>query len=116
MGVVNIISDIFIIVLLMQYLYKLRIATHKKLFAMFLFGIGIMTWVITIYRQTMLPGLDFADMTYAGVLATPLFGLERSVAIALACIPLLRPLCGGRGRASKHTGSSGFGSSRGSNL
>lgn len=50
------------------------------------------TWVITIYRQTLLPGLDFADMTYTGVLATILSGLEPAVAIALACIPLLRPL------------------------
>jgi hypothetical protein len=48
--------------------------------------------VITIYRQTLLPGLDFTDMTYTGVLATILSGLEPSVAIALACIPLMRPL------------------------
>lgn len=48
--------------------------------------------MITIYRQTLLPDLDFADMTYSGVLATVLSGLEPAVAIALACIPLLRPL------------------------
>lgn len=57
------------------------------------------TWVITIYRQTLLPGLDFADMTYTGVLATILSGVEPSVAIALACIPLCRPLL--RLRSSK---------------
>ena len=50
------------------------------------------TWVITIYRQTMLPSLNFADMTYSGVLATILSGLEPAVAIALACVPLMRPL------------------------
>ena len=52
------------------------------------------TWAITIYRQTLLPGLDFADMTHGGVLATILSGLEPAVAIVLACIPLLRPLFG----------------------
>lgn len=52
----------------------------------------IRTWVITIYRQTLLPGLEFADMTHSGVLATILSGLEPAVAIALSCIPLLRPL------------------------
>jgi hypothetical protein len=40
----------------------------------------------------LLPSLDFTDMTYAGVAATILSGLEPAVAIALACIPLLRPL------------------------
>ena len=56
--------------------------------------------VITIYRQTLLPGLNFNDMTYEGVLATLLSGLEPAVAIALACIPLMRPLLGHRGGAS----------------
>lgn len=55
---------------------------------------SIRTWVITIYRQTTLPGLDFTNMTHDGVLATLLSGLEPSVAIVLACIPLLRPLFG----------------------
>jgi len=50
------------------------------------------TWVITIYRQILLPRLDFTDMTYTGVQATILSGLEPAVAIALACIPLMRPL------------------------
>lgn len=33
-------------------------------------------------------------MTYTGVLATILSGLEPAVAIALACVPLVRPLFG----------------------
>jgi hypothetical protein len=33
-------------------------------------------------------------MTHSGVLATILSGLEPAVAIALACIPLMRPLLG----------------------
>jgi hypothetical protein len=67
--------------------------------------------VITIYRQTLLPGLDFMDMTYTGVLATILSGLEPSVAIALACIPLMRPLFGrkdpsGKGSAYEYSNKS----------
>ena len=62
------------------------------------------TWAVTIYRQTLLPGLDFFDMTYTGVLATILSGLEPAVAIVLACIPLMRPLLG----KSKHTTRSSF--------
>jgi hypothetical protein len=49
-------------------------------------------------------------MTYSGVLATILFGLEPAVAIALACIPLTRPLFR---KSRKNTHSSyQYGSSR----
>ncbi|KAE9972923.1 hypothetical protein EG328_004691 [Venturia inaequalis] len=99
MGMVNIVTDIALIVLPMPYLYNLHMSMQKKLMASGMFSVGIMTWVITIYRQTLLPGLDFADMTYTGVLATILSGLEPSVAIALACVPLCRPLW--RSRPSK---------------
>ncbi|XP_014550951.1 hypothetical protein COCVIDRAFT_20708 [Bipolaris victoriae FI3] len=92
MGLVNLLTDAVIIVLPMPYLYNLRLAWHEKLAAMALLSVGTGTWAINIYRQTLLPGLDFADMTYSGVLATNLSGLEPSVAIALACIPLMCPL------------------------
>ncbi|KAH7394443.1 hypothetical protein BKA66DRAFT_411077 [Pyrenochaeta sp. MPI-SDFR-AT-0127] len=101
MGVVNLITDTVIIILPMPYLYRLRMAMRKKLLAMGLLSIGIGTWVITIYRQTLLPGLDFSDMTHSGVLATILSGLEPAVAIALACIPLMRPLWGKKAPESK---------------
>lgn len=100
MGMVNLITDLMLIVLPMPYLYNLRMAMRKKIIAGGMLSIGIGTWVITIYRQTLLPGLNFNDMTYEGVLATLLSGLEPAVAIALACIPLMRPLLGHRGNAT----------------
>lgn len=42
-------------------------------------------------------------MTYEGVLATVLSGLEPAVAIVLACVPLMRPLFG-KSRHSIDTG------------
>ncbi|TID21244.1 P-loop containing nucleoside triphosphate hydrolase protein [Venturia nashicola] len=101
MGMVNIVTDIALIVLPIPYLYGLQMSMQKKLIATGMFSVGIMTWVITIYRQTILPGLDFADMTSTGVLATVLSGLEPSVAIALACVPLCRPLLRTRSSKSK---------------
>lgn len=50
------------------------------------------TCAVTIYRQVTLPHLHFEDMTYTGVLATILTGMEPSIALSLACIPFLRPL------------------------
>ncbi|KAF2030826.1 hypothetical protein EK21DRAFT_64618 [Setomelanomma holmii] len=92
MGVINILTDILLIGLPMPYLYKLRLATPKKVLAMGMLSIGIGTWVITIYRQVVLPNLVFEDMTHSGVLATVLSSIEPSVAIILACIPLIGPL------------------------
>ena len=43
-------------------------------------------------RQSLLPDLDFARLIHSGALTTASSGLEPAVAIALACIPLLRPL------------------------
>ncbi|RYN15881.1 hypothetical protein AA0119_g12802 [Alternaria tenuissima] len=114
MGLVNLITDAVIIVLPMPYLYNLRMAWRKKLAAMALLSIGTGTWAITIYRQALLPDLDFADMTYSGVLATILSGLEPAVAIALACIPLMRPLFG-KPRKTTHS-SYQYGSSRQTSL
>ncbi|KAJ5028958.1 hypothetical protein J3E72DRAFT_238604 [Bipolaris maydis] len=110
MGFVNLLMDAVIIVLPMPYLYNLRLAWHEKLAAMALLSVGAGTWAITIYRQTLLPSLDFTDMTYSGVLATNLSGLEPAVAIALACIPHMRPLF----RKSRRTTHSSYqcGSSR----
>lgn len=53
-------------------------------------------------------------MTYDGVLATVLSGIEPAVSIALACLPLLRPLLGRRKKGS--TKGYDYGSSGGSGL
>jgi len=57
-------------------------------------------------------------MTHAGVLATILSGLEPSVAIVLACIPLLRPLFGDKSRKLRenHSGYAHYASDSGSGL
>lgn len=134
MGIINLITDALLIGMPMPYLYKLAMPMRKKLLAMGLLSIGIgynsphpptpstnpliskknSTWAITIYRQTLLPHLNFADMTYDGVLATLLSGLEPAVAIVLACIPLLRPLF----VRSRHNLDSGYqyGSSSGKHI
>ncbi|EMD94917.1 hypothetical protein COCC4DRAFT_147322 [Bipolaris maydis ATCC 48331] len=114
MGVINLVTDALLIGMPMPYLYKLAMPMRKKLLAMGLLSIGIGTWAIIIYRQTLIPHLDLADMTYSGILATLLSGLEPAVAIVLACIPLLRPLF----VKSRHNLDSGYryGSSNGKHI
>lgn len=50
------------------------------------------TWAVTIYRQVVLPSLNFMDMPYSGTLTTILSGMEPAIAIVLACVPLMRPI------------------------
>ncbi|PVI05356.1 hypothetical protein DM02DRAFT_584324 [Periconia macrospinosa] len=104
--VINMTIDVILLGLPLPYLFSLQMPLRRKIVASGMMTIGIGTWVITIYRQTLLSGLDFEDMTYTGVLATILSGLEPAVAIALACIPQMRPLC-----ARKKQVSYGYGSS-----
>lgn len=54
------------------------------------------------------------DMTYEGVLATLLSGLEPAVAIVLACLPLLRPLFSRRKAPTNSKSGYGYNSSGGS--
>lgn len=54
-------------------------------------------------------------MTYSGVLATILSGLEPAIAIVLACIPLMRPLLGQRKVKKTGTGYD-YGSGSGSGV
>ncbi|TLS26695.1 hypothetical protein PpBr36_04408 [Pyricularia pennisetigena] len=92
LGVINIIVEVTILLLPMPVIYKLNMPLHRRLVVVGMFSLGFGTCAVTIYRQTKLEGLDFEDMPHEGAVATLLSGLEPSVALMLACIPLLRPL------------------------
>ncbi|KAI6369137.1 hypothetical protein MCOR25_004492 [Pyricularia grisea] len=92
LGVINIIVEVTILMLPMPVIYKLNMPLHRRLGVVGMFSLGFGTCAVTIYRQTKLENLNFEDMTHEGAVATLLSGLEPSVALTLACIPLLRPL------------------------
>ncbi|KAM0611017.1 hypothetical protein D7B24_006128 [Verticillium nonalfalfae] len=94
LGVINILVEVTMLALPLPVLYNLQMPTRKKVVIISMFSVGFATCAITIYRQATLPDLQFADMTHSGAVATLLSGLEPSVALALACVPFLRPLFG----------------------
>lgn len=109
LGVINIVFEVAILALPMPVIYKLKMPLRRKIGVVALLSVGTSACAITVYRQATLANLDFADMTYSGLAATILSGLEPSVALMLACVPLLRPLFrGGRGGDSS-TGASDSG-------
>ncbi|KAH6972237.1 hypothetical protein BKA56DRAFT_635300 [Ilyonectria sp. MPI-CAGE-AT-0026] len=103
LGVINILVEVTMLGLPFPVLYKLQMPLRKKLVVFGMFSVGFATCGITIYRQATLPGVKFADMTDSGLLATIFSGLEPSVALALSCVPYLRPYFGGTFRTPKNT-------------
>jgi hypothetical protein len=65
---------------------------------------------VSAIRINTLKSMDFADLTWSIPPANIFSGLEPSVAVILACIPLLRPLLGRTKFSSNGTGGYGSGS------
>lgn len=93
-GVLNLLTDVVVLLLPMPYLYGLQMRTYKKVVLMGVFGIGLLTCVVSGIRIHSLSSMDFMDITYSMPPANIFSGLEPSVAVILACIPLMRPLLG----------------------
>ncbi|KAI1340025.1 hypothetical protein F5Y15DRAFT_61891 [Xylariaceae sp. FL0016] len=91
-GILNIITDMIVLMLPMPYLWGLELELFKKLVLMATFGVGLFTCIISIIRVKLLSGVDFADVTYTISNAVLFSALEPCLAITLACVPVLRPL------------------------
>ncbi|CAN8095580.1 unnamed protein product [Discula destructiva] len=91
-GVINIIAGLIVLVLPMPYIYKLQLAAYKKITLMFTFGIGFFVCVVSVVKVALLAHVNFADVTWSIQNALILSILETSLAIIVACIPVLRPL------------------------
>ncbi|CDM30840.1 hypothetical protein CBS147339_441 [Penicillium roqueforti] len=93
-GVINLITDIVVLVTPMPLLYKLQMARYKKVTFITIFGLGGVTCIISILRISMLSTMDFTDITYSIPRANIFSGLEPCLAVILASIPMMRPLLG----------------------
>ncbi|KAI0834518.1 hypothetical protein F5Y06DRAFT_278855 [Hypoxylon sp. FL0890] len=95
-GVLNLISDLIILIMPMPYLLGLELAWPKRLLLAGSFGIGILTCVVSIVRIETMTTINFNDVT-GTIPHTVLFSaLEPCIAVTLACIIVLRPLFGGQ--------------------
>ncbi|ROV99543.1 hypothetical protein VMCG_06338 [Cytospora schulzeri] len=95
-GVLNIVTDLVVLLLPMPYMYSLEMALYKKLVLMVTFSLGLLVVIISAIRLYSLVHVDMADVTYTVPMPIMWSALEPCLAITLACVPLLRPLLGGR--------------------
>ncbi|KAL4939189.1 hypothetical protein BDV06DRAFT_225270 [Aspergillus oleicola] len=93
-GVINLVTDVIVLVLPMPSLYKLQMATYKKVTLIAVFGLGFVTCVISVLRISVLSTMDFADITYTIPRANIFSGVEPCLAVVLASVPMMRPLLG----------------------
>ncbi|KAK3331259.1 hypothetical protein B0H66DRAFT_94015 [Apodospora peruviana] len=112
-GILNLLTDVMVLVLPLPYLARLQMRLYKKLVLIGVFSIGLLTCVVSGIRIHTLKSMDFTDITYSLPQANIFSGLEPSVAVMLACIPLLRPLLGRSKHSSNGTASASFGPSKG---
>ncbi|KAL8330144.1 hypothetical protein RB597_005452 [Gaeumannomyces tritici] len=112
LGVINIVFEVIILAMPMPVIYSLSMPLRRKFAVAAMLSVGLAACGITVYRQITLQGLNFLDMPHSGLLATLLSGVEPSVALTLACVPLLRPLWRGGRSSDGSTGASGSGYKR----
>ncbi|KAH4929495.1 hypothetical protein HBI42_081120 [Parastagonospora nodorum] len=93
-GIINLVTDVMVLLMPMQPVYQLQMATYKKLTLVAVFGLGVFTCVISALRISVLSSMDFADITFTIPKANIFSGLEPCIACVLACVPLMRPLLG----------------------
>ncbi|POS73564.1 integral membrane protein [Diaporthe helianthi] len=94
-GALNIVSDVVVLLLPVRNVLKLQMPLYRRLVLLATFALGLLTCVISIVRLGTLTSLspgDFRDTPYAIMQTVIWSGLEPSVAVILACVPLMRPL------------------------
>ncbi|KAL2856462.1 hypothetical protein BJY01DRAFT_263514 [Aspergillus pseudoustus] len=103
-GVINLLTDVVVLVLPMPSLYRLQMATYKKVTLIAVFGLGLVTCIISALRISVLRTMNFADITYTIPRANIFSGIEPCLAVILASVPMMRPLLGRTSSSPNPTG------------
>ncbi|KAL4877421.1 hypothetical protein BJY04DRAFT_222170 [Aspergillus karnatakaensis] len=89
-GVINIVTDLMVMVLPVPYVLKLQLPIGRKVVLVATFGLGLFVTVVSIIRVQSLVSIDFADAT--ATLSGPLLWsmVEQQAAVIAANLPVLR--------------------------
>ncbi|CAN8097492.1 unnamed protein product [Discula destructiva] len=94
-GWLNVMLDLFVLLLPMPHLFKLELPRARKMILIITFALGLVTCIFSALRIQAIATIDFTDNTYLASVPIIYSILEPTLAITLACIPVLRPLLGG---------------------
>ncbi|KAF3770811.1 hypothetical protein M406DRAFT_16223, partial [Cryphonectria parasitica EP155] len=93
-GVINLATDFIVVGLPLLHLYRLRLPKESRIGLMIVFGLGFLTCIVSIIRLPTLMSMVWTDLTWTISIPNILTGIEPSMAVTLACVPLLKPLLG----------------------
>ncbi|EGR46303.1 GPCR, PTH11-type [Trichoderma reesei QM6a] len=91
-SIVDIITDLAIMILPLQMVSKLHMKRTYKVALMGVFGLGFVTIIFTAVRLYLVFNVDFLDITYSAIPTTILGILQLGVANIVISAPLLRPV------------------------
>ncbi|KAI3331630.1 hypothetical protein HD806DRAFT_477917 [Xylariaceae sp. AK1471] len=91
-GVINIITDILILVMPIPLIWKLNITKQKKRQVTLTFAIGCTACLVSVVRLAWAQTLDGSDGSWAGVSITYISIIETTVGILAVSIPTYKPL------------------------
>ncbi|ORY04543.1 hypothetical protein BCR34DRAFT_55106 [Clohesyomyces aquaticus] len=94
-GVLNILTDLCVLCLPMPVIWGLQMKTGKKIGFIILFATGFFVCAVSIVRLRSLLVLDYTDITYSVPSALIWSMLEPSIAVTLACVPIIYGLVPG---------------------
>ncbi|PSR83338.1 hypothetical protein BD289DRAFT_453866 [Coniella lustricola] len=103
-GVLNLVTDVMVLALPIPSLVGLKLPALRKCGLVATFAVGFLTCVASVVRLAFLTTMDYLDITYSGVPFILMSVVEPSLAVTLACVPLLRPLLGQRTTRYSATG------------
>ncbi|KAL1862613.1 hypothetical protein Daus18300_008410 [Diaporthe australafricana] len=95
-GAFNVTLDVLVLLLPMPYLCTLEMALSKKIILVLTFAGGFVTCIFSALRIQGITSMSYSDLTYDAVVPSIYSVLEPTLSITLACVPVLRPLLGGR--------------------
>ncbi|MCJ1285448.1 hypothetical protein MMC26_004788 [Xylographa opegraphella] len=91
-GILNLLTDIAIIILPMPWLWTLQLPFSKKIGLTAIFGIGIIICAISVVRIVALATWDFSDFSYGLGKVAYWSTLEPALGVINCCLPVLQPV------------------------
>ncbi|ROV93613.1 hypothetical protein VMCG_08043 [Cytospora schulzeri] len=102
-GVLNLMTDVLVLTLPIPSLLKLKLPSYKKVALIATFSIGFLTCIASLIRLGFLATVDYADITYSSLPFVLMSAVEPALAVTCACVPLMRPLLGIRGKKYRYS-------------
>ncbi|OHE93413.1 hypothetical protein CORC01_11278 [Colletotrichum orchidophilum] len=107
---IHLLTNIFIFVLPLPLLGRLRLGRGQKLALAISFALGLLTCAVSVIRIACLPRFfAMVDMTYDGISIILWSVVELSCAVICCCIPTLRPLVERQQHSDDYDGGGMFG-------